>query len=196
MNRLRRLKNPSNAQSIIRFLEATEVLRAKINNAKYLYFRFQLQGLLKTNPRKFWKSVSPTNTSSTSFVSGGQLISNPEVVANAFNTYFNSIFTDGDGVIPTFSSSPCYPPVADVSLSEEGILNLILHLDSKKVRDPTISRVPFLSATHFGHPVISVSFFGNHCPLALSLEHGNIQRHFLSLKWVINNFFRTIGPSL
>lgn len=136
VNRLRRKKTSTNGQNIDCFLKAKELLHAKIKSAQDFYFRFQLQGLLKTNPRKFWQTVSPTNTTPTSFVSGGQIISDTKEISHAFNTYFNSVFTDDNSVIPPFSNAPCYSPITDVSVSEQGILNLILNLDTKKGAGP------------------------------------------------------------
>lgn len=62
------------------------------------------------------------------------------VIAEALNAYFGSVFVVDDGCAPEFSKFDHSEPMDNVSISEEGILALLLKLDEKK--SPGIDAIP------------------------------------------------------
>lgn len=68
-----------------------------LRNAKCKFMSCDLQSLIKNNPRKFWKSISPTNTDDDiSLVDDDGINVSPNDCATMFNNYFTSVFTKED----------------------------------------------------------------------------------------------------
>lgn len=143
VRRLRRCKSSSNPESIIRFTEAKRKLREQQNIAKDFFFRVQLQSLLSDNPRKFWRSVLPRDASCNSFKVNDRIIDDPAEISNNFNSFFQTVFTVDNLVVPSFSTLNSTSPISDVVITEEGVLNLVL-------MDPMVSPTCFSFATPFG----------------------------------------------
>lgn len=117
------------------FIKAKEELRLKINCAKD-FFRVQLQGVLKTNPRKFWSSALPRDTTATTMVINNDSTNDSFHISNAFNEYFQPVFTRDNNVIQTDTIARSDVSMNDIYITEEGVLNLILKLDIKKSAGP------------------------------------------------------------
>lgn len=73
VNRLRRSKLNNNPDTITKFNLAKE-LRRMTNSARDFYYRVQLQTLLKSNPKKFWRSILPKSILPSSFTSDGETL--------------------------------------------------------------------------------------------------------------------------
>lgn len=129
---IRRQTSPS----LNEFNKLKEELRAKTKAAKDFYYQVTMKNLMVTNPRKFWSSILPSSTEPNTMDIDGASTSDPVTIANAFNSYFKSVFTIDNFQTPTFSLANPAPSIGDVCLSEEGILNLILNLDTKKSPGP------------------------------------------------------------
>lgn len=136
VRRLRRLKKTGNPDVISRFNTAVIDLRKKMECARNFYFQIELPALLKSNPRKFWSSINPARTDTVSFILDGTAVSDPIKIANAFNIYFQSVFTHDNNALPSLRSSNPELSVDDLVISTDGILNLILKLDTKKCTGP------------------------------------------------------------
>lgn len=109
-------------------------LKLQIARDKERYHETSLPTFIKTSPEKFWRLITPTSRSIDSFTISGQRTCNEEIVCSAFNNHFKSVFTCDNGILPDFSIS--LPPIPDLVISENGILNLLLNLDVKKSTGP------------------------------------------------------------
>lgn len=130
----KKYKSSTNVQQQSAIDKISSELKLKISQDKDKYFGFSLQSLIKASPERFWKTITPTSCSPDMFVIDGKCVHNDEVGAAAFNDYFTSVFTMDNNVLPAFSMN--LPPLSDVSISEPGILNLLLHFDIKKSPGP------------------------------------------------------------
>lgn len=137
LSRLRHASRNGNALRRAEFNTVKEKLRRKINAAKDFFFLFTLPNMVKNNPRKFWNSISPKERSTSTFVLNETPTSQPQVIANAFNEYFTSVFAQDNHEISSYTPlHASLVSIDDVSVSTEGVLNLILNVDSKKSSSP------------------------------------------------------------
>lgn len=105
-------------------------MKAKIKKAKNRYFETTLPNFLKNSPRKFWDYLKPKNSGKTSFTENES-----HVNADSPNEYFKSVFTVDNGNIPEIEST--FPKsIGPITITESGILNLLLDLDTKKATGP------------------------------------------------------------
>lgn len=133
--RLRVSKRNGNPELLQQFSDAKEELRAKVHSGKDFYYRNSLPQLMKHNPRKFWASILPQSTSPNTFIIDDKPVCDSLAIATSFNTYFQSVFTTDNLEMITFpSNSQC--SVDDISISVEGVLNLILNINVKKSSGP------------------------------------------------------------
>lgn len=110
--------------------KAIDEMKAKIKKEKNHYFETTLPNFLKNSPRKFWDYLKPKNSSKTSFTENESHIN-----ANSLNEYFKSVFTVDNGNIPEIEST--FPKsIGPITITESGILNLLLDLDTKKATGP------------------------------------------------------------
>lgn len=135
VSRLRRKRRLNKPESISRFNEAKEELRTKTSTAKDFFFRVELKNLLANNPRKFWSSVLPRDSSSTSIIVGSEATNDPVTIANAFNSYFQSVFSCDSNAGPPFTALK-HSSITNINISEDGVLNLVLNLNVKKSAGP------------------------------------------------------------
>lgn len=103
-----------------------------ISEAKKKYFSTDLSSLLRTNPRKFWRAVSPDRGCNTVTLHNADNVPvSASECASTFNSFFCSVFTNED-----CSSIPCvsdlnYRFMSPISISVDGI--------SKLIRDSKVS---------------------------------------------------------
>lgn len=105
-------------------------MKAKIKSAKSMYFTHTLPTFLKTSPQKFWNYLNPKKCDSN--------IATPDenkTRANLFNDYFKSVFTEDNGICPDISV-PFNRQLDPLIVSETGVLNLLLNIDTKKGAGP------------------------------------------------------------
>lgn len=125
-------RRPS-AHSADNLSELRTQLKHDIERAKDYYQSVSLKRFLSTSPEKFWRHLSPKEKKSiTSLLIDGTARTDKKEMADALNNYFCSVFTDDDGIIPHFMTLEEVPPIDDISISEEGILSILLKLDVKK----------------------------------------------------------------
>lgn len=110
--------------------ELTSQIRVKVISDKQGYFGESLPSFITTSPEKFWRTISPKSNECEIFDDHGKGITDPESIAHLFNEHFRSVYTEDNGTLPTFNVS--LPPMPDVVISESGILNVLLKLDTKK----------------------------------------------------------------
>lgn len=136
VRRMRQARSRRSSYDDGRFFQAKEELRIKINAAKNHFFRVELPTLLSNNPRKFWSSILPRDAASASFSIDNETTNDPAEISEAFNRFFESVFTRDDLEVPLFYSASPFLSIPDIIISEEGVLNLILNLNTKKCKGP------------------------------------------------------------
>lgn len=114
--------------------ELSSELKTKVSSDKQNYFGEKLPKFISTSPEKFWRLISPSKQINDTFMVNGVLSDDNAVIAEAFNLHFRSVFTHDNGSMPYFHAS--YPPLSDVTINENGILNMLLNLDIKKSPGP------------------------------------------------------------
>lgn len=117
-----------------RIAELTSQIKLKVISDKKHYFGESLPSFITSSPEKFWRTISPKSNECEIFDDDGREISDHESIANLFNEHFRSVYTEDNGTLPTFDVS--LPPMSDVVISERGILNMLLKLDTKKSPGP------------------------------------------------------------
>lgn len=137
--KLRRLKKQKARNSVCPLLDeafATLATKLKLQTQenKARYYGISLPSFIKTSPEKFWRSIKPSSCGTTSFSLNGKVISVDTAASNAFNNHFKSVFTTDNIFLPVLSMS--FPPMPDVKISEQGIFNLLLNIDTKKSPGP------------------------------------------------------------
>lgn len=97
-----------------------------IRKAKHKFLSQDLQSLIKNNPAKFWKTISPSRTSDTiSLLDENKCPIPQENCPVTFNDYFTSVFTTED-----YSNLPQpqelnYPFMTTIDITAEGVASLI-----------------------------------------------------------------------
>lgn len=135
--RLKRLKKRARSAtpSIVRVIEeVSQQLKDQTLLDKERYFGVQLPSFIKKSPEKFWRTITPSSRSADMFVIDGKCIRDDNAACVAFNNHFKTVFTADNGHLPSFSLS--LPPIPDVTISENGVFNLLLNLDVKKSFGP------------------------------------------------------------
>lgn len=115
------------------------LLQLKLQESRERYFTVKLGRFVTENPAKFWQFLSQKDCRKINqiFVNGNALTDKKEI-AESFNMFFQSVFT-----------KPCSPMTQSlfeefydngnmntVSISTEGVTELLLHLDIKKSPGP------------------------------------------------------------
>lgn len=138
VKRLRKtLKAKPTPQIRNKLSQAISNMKSKIKMSKANYFTSTLPNFLKTSPQKFWNYLNPKNRNRPAA---------PEESkdkANSLNNYFQSVFTIDDGNMPyvDICNSRHIKPLV---VTESGVLNLLLSLDTKKGAGPDNLPTEFL----------------------------------------------------
>lgn len=106
-------------------------LNRLVKESKERFFNVTLKKFLYEAPSKFWRYVNPSEKQNTPVDEKIALER-----AENFNSFFSSVFTEDDGTLPSLSDASNRPPVSDPLINEEGVLNLLLHIDIKKSAGP------------------------------------------------------------
>lgn len=109
---------------------AIQLMKSKIKTAKQFYCTNTLTNFLKTAPTKFWSYINQKNRNDNEASNEDNRNS-----ANLLNDYFCSVFTEDNGTLPQAGFSR-NKPLEPLTLTETGILNLLLNLDPKKSPGP------------------------------------------------------------
>lgn len=136
--KLKRVKKQfkiENKQSVKQKIDdISSQLKSQVYADKQRYYGESLPSFITTAPEKFWRSISPTSQECDLFHVDGKAVHESKEIANAFNKHFKSVYTNDNDVIPPFEM--CVPPIPDVQISEPGILNMLLQLNTKKSSGP------------------------------------------------------------
>lgn len=140
-NRIRKQhrQNPT-PSTMLKLSNVRKELKDSIKEAKDQYYNVTLENFLLSSPAKFWQHFAPNKKRFHNICVHGTIVTNKETIAESFNTFFCSVFTDDDGRRPCSKTLHDIPPISDLAISEEGILSLLLNIDPKKT--PGIDSIP------------------------------------------------------
>lgn len=106
-------------------------LKRLIKEAKDQFYNVTLTKFLSEAPAKFWRYVNPPNK---------QCCFNPDIDdaerADQFNLFFSSVYAKDDGAVPSVCEFSARPPISHIEITEEGVLNLLLNINTKKSPGP------------------------------------------------------------
>lgn len=105
-------------------------LKRLIKESRDKFLNVTLKKFLKEAPSKFWRYITPPASSQTL----SEEITQQRV--DDFNSYFASVFTNDNGILPEFATSSFRGPIEDVVITEEGVLNLLLNINTRKSPGP------------------------------------------------------------
>lgn len=132
-------KLPS-AHNASRLTEVRLQLKQSIKKAKEYYHNVSMKNFLLSSPAKFWRHFKPPKKSVLNLRIGQVTTADHSIIAESFNQFFCSVFTDDNGRRPSLELYNDPPPIDDVEVSEEGVLSLLLNIDAKK--SPGIDGIP------------------------------------------------------
>lgn len=128
LKRLRRARVPHN---IIQMKQAS--LNKAVAAAKRHYFQNILPNFIRNAPQKFWNFLSKEKKSLPAMMHEGTLLTNKKDIADKFNSYFHSVFSQSANNFTTRDS--CSQPVHDL-VSQPGIFAMLLNLKTKATPGP------------------------------------------------------------
>lgn len=100
-----------------------------------------MPAFLISSPRKFWRHLKPAKEGVGKIEVEGHTIQDEYGIAKCFNHFFSTVFSTDDGTTPVFDNLEDVPPIPDVSLSLDGMVDLLLNLDCKKAT--CYDKIPF-----------------------------------------------------
>lgn len=105
-------------------------MKSKLKAAKNNYFSKTLPNFLKSAPQKFWNYLNPKRHDSPATDSDDN-----RNAANSFNSYFQSVFNIDNGKQPNIVPYD-RTPIKPLEITDSGLLNLLLNIDTKKAIGP------------------------------------------------------------
>lgn len=112
-------------------LELSRQLKLEIKTARSTFYTETLANFLKTEPQRFWCYLAEPKYHTKTVEIAGVVVEDEFRIANFFNEYFQSVFTRITPVsMPETTFNSLMP---DISITEEGVLNLLLQVNAKKV---------------------------------------------------------------
>lgn len=109
-------------------------LKSLIKKSRYEYYNVKMTNFLLNDPAKFWRHLQGTRQHITKIEDCGREVVDKSAIAKTFNNYFSSVFTINDGGSPEYRGSAMGVP--DVQVSQEGIFEALLNLNTKKSSGP------------------------------------------------------------
>ena len=111
----------------------------KLMSWKYKCYINDLSASLNTNPKRFWgflKTKSKNKSSPTTILENGQEYTDPAVKANIFNTFFHSVFSRDEHMVPPEVNATFDPNLNNISISVSDVLKNLKALDPSKAIGP------------------------------------------------------------
>lgn len=108
-------------------------LQTSLAQARNTFYSNTLTEFLQNSPQKFWRYLSESKTGSSKMKVNGVIITDAPTIAEHFNAYFQSVFsqTDDYELENSFVDSD-----NDLLVTQEGVLHMLLQLDPKKPPGP------------------------------------------------------------
>lgn len=115
---------------------------------------------MKNSPGKFLWNLSPPKSKTVQLEIRGEVQSEPTLLATEFNKYFQSVFFIGYDYT-CISNERLDEMNTDLHISDEGILKLLLNIDTKKTPGPDNITNQFFTGIPFGCLNIFESYFAS-----------------------------------
>lgn len=148
----RKLKRARKKKKIpCRLISLKAQLATRLSEAKARYFNHSLPNFLKTNPDRFWRYLSDAHKTPTEISVNGCIVNDPVKIANQFNQYFHSVFTQGDHA-DTNIFSLCTTSADFITV--EGVLSLLLNVKTKSSDGP--DGIPNAFLQRYAEPIAHV----------------------------------------
>lgn len=127
-----RLRQERCERSVNEITALSAALKSEIKESKHKYYNVTMLQFLKQSPQKFWRHFKKAKTCVSELSTEDGVTNDKQDIANEFNTFFASVFTiDNDE--PVEFELPCsFPDAEDLTLSVEGIMTLLLELNTSK----------------------------------------------------------------
>lgn len=109
---------------------AIQSMKHRIKASKLYYFNNTLNNFIRTSPSKFWSYLNPKRQTENPASKEDSL-----EIANELNDYFASVFSNDNGIVP-HQTSRTTKHIESLTVTETGVLNLLLNLDTKKGPGP------------------------------------------------------------
>lgn len=115
--------------------ELASQVKAEIRSARQAFFSHTLSHFMMHQPQKVWRYLARPKNPTAEVEIEGTVVNDAQAVSNAFNRYFQSVFTRA--CTPSSPVAPVHPfSMPDVLITTEGIINLLLQIDVKKSVGP------------------------------------------------------------
>ena len=139
-NRLFKIANKYNrAEHWSRYKVARREVKCKINRSRANYIEHIVSDV-DSNPKRFWnyiKVIKTNNPSIDCLTVNGDTITDPEVMAEALNAQFNSVFNiHDDSEEPIFDPVPSPNMMRDIRCTSYEVRKLLNDIDVSKSRGP------------------------------------------------------------
>lgn len=121
-------KNRASESSWSKYKAFLSEYTVALRTAKDKYFAHDLPSLLKSNPRKFWQTITPNHSFDISLLDDRQQPLSDAECSSVFNTFFTSVFTSQDHSDIPVAPEHDYPFMAPIDISVDGIACLINEL--------------------------------------------------------------------
>lgn len=104
-----------------------------VSNARHQFFNDTLLEFIKSDPDKFWRYLKQSNEEVSEIQVEEVSISDPALIADHFNKYFQSVFSE-----PQYYELRDLIPIIpdDVLITREGVLQMLLKVNPKKSSGP------------------------------------------------------------
>lgn len=121
---LRRMRaKRKNSKQSLRSADVTTLslsFKAELADAKKRYMNESLTQFIKTAPQKFWRYLSKEKSNAVYLTNENGTVTDSFQLACTFNDYFESVFTNDDGILPEFSLGCPASPITDIVVTKEG----------------------------------------------------------------------------
>lgn len=134
ISRLRKLRHKRTSHMHYSKLisELSRTMKTAVKTAKQKYLDVTLSNFIKTAPHKFWHYLKSKDTKRSNLLPTEALTK-----ATQFNNFFQTVFTIDNNIIPDNVTTQCIGEVpGELSITEAGILSLLLSLDTKTSSGP------------------------------------------------------------
>lgn len=129
--RVKRLRRRHASREAIQEIQSN--LNQKVGHAKRWYFQHILPEFIRSAPQKFWAFLRKKNREISHIVHDGNMVSEKHSIAQHFNEYFHSVFSNID-TSAFRDHTPC-DPAPDI-VSTPGVVSMLLKLKTKSSPGP------------------------------------------------------------
>lgn len=129
--KIKRLKRGGACRNIVKIHQAN--FTSALRQAKQNYFQYSQPNFLRDSPHKFWKFLSKKKKTITRISCQGVQLADKSQISEAFNKYFQSVFSHHGLFVQPSTMSPNTTP--DI-VSSSGVFSMLLNLKTKASAGP------------------------------------------------------------